>query len=641
MGATGSIMLIAGTNTSEFNTDGVSDTFGPINGFTTTDISAYSVSIGGIDQIPTLNYSILGSGYLKLTEIPPIDNKILIRAYQAGYGATGATGPRGPQGDPGGATGATGAKGDPGSPGGATGATGPAGATGPMGATGSIALIAGTIVSTYTPNGTNLYGPINGFTTTNPNAYSVSLGGIDQVPGTSYNILPTGQLEFSVVPSGNNTIVVRAYQAGMGATGPAGTPGTPGGATGATGVAGVNGATGATGIGATGPIGATGSAGIGSTGATGFGATGATGSIGATGPAGIGSTGATGFGATGATGPMGPEGPMGPVGPQGSQGSPGGATGATGPAGFGATGSTGIQGATGPAGFGATGATGLVGATGAAGINGATGATGPGGIGATGATGLTGATGPIGATGSIMLVAGTFVTVFDCSGADTFGPIAGFTTTNPNAYSVSIGGIDQIPGVNYNILADNKIQFTTIPTGANKILVRAYQGGLGATGPSGVNGAPGSPGGATGATGVAGVNGATGATGPVGFGATGATGLTGATGSAGVVTLVAGTVTDSFLAAAGVSTYPVGRDLVGFTTTNANAYSVSIGGIDQVPTTHYTISVAKKIVFNAPPTTGLTILVRAYQTNSGVEVAAKLNEVITYLNNHGATITLL
>jgi len=261
--------------------------------------------------------------------------------------------------------------------------------------------------------------------------------------------------------------------ASMGATGATGPAGGPTGATGATGTAG---ATGATGFGATGATGSTGAQGAtgstgadGATGATGSGATGATGVAGATGSTGAGgATGATGSGATGATGANGATGSTG-------------ADGATGATGSGATGATGVNGATGSTGAdGATGATGS-GATGATGPSGAVGATGPGGgpTGATGTAGATGATGPAGstgATGTVLLTSGAKSTSWvSLENQRDYHPIIGYNGVDADGYTVSVGAMDQVPGTNYTITADNggTLQLNSAPAPGTRVLIRS------------------------------------------------------------------------------------------------------------------------------------------------------------------------
>jgi len=134
----------------------------------------------------------------------------------SGSGATGATGIMGPSGATG-VTGATGASGV-----GSTGATGPTGPSGPSGvgatgATGSIAFVPSTINTILTGDGTTLQFPINGFVSTNADAYSVSVEGQDQIPNIHYTIgygatNSNGVILFSAPPALGANILVRASQ---------------------------------------------------------------------------------------------------------------------------------------------------------------------------------------------------------------------------------------------------------------------------------------------------------------------------------------------------------------------------------------------------------------------------------------------
>jgi hypothetical protein len=76
-----------------------------------------------------------------------------------------------------------------------------------------------------------------------------------------------------------------------------------------------------------------------------------------------------------------------------------------------------------------------------------------------------------------------------------------------------------------------------------------------------------------------------------------------------------GTAISSFTAAGGTSFYPIN----GYTSTNVNAYLVSVGGIEQRPTVDWTISATNggTVVFATAPPTGATIIVRAVVAGSG------------------------
>lgn len=102
---------------------------------------------------------------------------------------------------------------------------------------------------------------------------------------------------------------------------------------------------------------------------------------------------------------------------------------------------------------------------------------------------LVGATGPVGATGAVTTISGTVTTRLTGDGITKNFVINGYNGTNPDAYSVSISGIDQLPGINYVIerhpyLSDKGIiGFSSAPDIYENILVRAYIGGL-ATAPA-------------------------------------------------------------------------------------------------------------------------------------------------------------
>lgn len=95
--------------------------------------------------------------------------------------------------------------------------------------------------------------------------------------------------------------------------------------------------------------------------------------------------------------------------------------------------------------------------------------------------------------------------------------------------------------------------------------------------------------------------------------------LMAAKGDVGTITTVAGTTSTVFTATADgqVQFSPIN----GYTTTNVDAYSVSVGGVDQRPTVDYTISSANngKLVLasGSEVKIGTTVIVRAYKTASG------------------------
>jgi len=75
----------------------------------------------------------------------------------------------------------------------------------------------GTIVTTFTGNGSTLiFGTLNGFISTDPQGYIVSVGGIDQRPTTDFTIqavLATGNIVFATAPPAGATILVRSIKA--------------------------------------------------------------------------------------------------------------------------------------------------------------------------------------------------------------------------------------------------------------------------------------------------------------------------------------------------------------------------------------------------------------------------------------------
>lgn len=78
-------------------------------------------------------------------------------------------------------------------------------------------------------------------------------------------------------------------------------------------------------------------------------------------------------------------------------------------------------------------------------------------------------------SGSGVVIAGE-VSVFSANlGQTIFYPINGYTSTNPNAYTVSVGGIEQVPAQNYTIGSDNGGSLTLLeaPGAGAVVLVRA------------------------------------------------------------------------------------------------------------------------------------------------------------------------
>jgi len=85
--------------------------------------------------------------------------------------------------------------------------------------------VPGIVVTQRTGNGTNTSFLISGYTSTDANAYSVAVEGIDQRPTTDYTISATsgGTITFATAPATDAPIVVRAYIVGSGGGGGGGT----------------------------------------------------------------------------------------------------------------------------------------------------------------------------------------------------------------------------------------------------------------------------------------------------------------------------------------------------------------------------------------------------------------------------------
>lgn len=81
--------------------------------------------------------------------------------------------------------------------------------------------LGGTAISAFTAAGGTSFAPINGYTTTNVNAYLVSVGGIEQRPTVDWTISSEagGTVIFATAPPSGVTIVVRAVVAGSGGGG--------------------------------------------------------------------------------------------------------------------------------------------------------------------------------------------------------------------------------------------------------------------------------------------------------------------------------------------------------------------------------------------------------------------------------------
>jgi hypothetical protein len=96
-GDTGTVATVAGATSTVFTATANGQVeFFPINGYTTTSVDAYSVSVGGVDQRPTVDYTLssANSGKLVLqsgTEVK-IGTVVIVRAYKSVIGTDGAAG---------------------------------------------------------------------------------------------------------------------------------------------------------------------------------------------------------------------------------------------------------------------------------------------------------------------------------------------------------------------------------------------------------------------------------------------------------------------------------------------------------------------------------------------------------------------
>mgnify|MGYP006278190695 CR=1 FL=1 len=92
LGGDSAVMLInsplaAGTTVTQATGDGSTTAFA-INGFTTTDLGAYLVTVGGIEQRPTTDFTVSGTagGTVTFATAPRSGEAIIVRAIQAGGG---------------------------------------------------------------------------------------------------------------------------------------------------------------------------------------------------------------------------------------------------------------------------------------------------------------------------------------------------------------------------------------------------------------------------------------------------------------------------------------------------------------------------------------------------------------------------
>jgi hypothetical protein len=81
---------VAGTAVTEFTGNGAAE-FYPINGYTTTDAGAYFVSVAGIEQRPSIDWTITSAngGTVTFSAAPPTGATIVVRAVVAGSGGGG------------------------------------------------------------------------------------------------------------------------------------------------------------------------------------------------------------------------------------------------------------------------------------------------------------------------------------------------------------------------------------------------------------------------------------------------------------------------------------------------------------------------------------------------------------------------
>ena len=81
--------VVAGSTVSTFAGTGSATVFAPLNGYNGTDVGAYLVSVGGIDQRPTTDWTIssANSGTITFASAPPNGAPIVVRAF-VGTGTT-------------------------------------------------------------------------------------------------------------------------------------------------------------------------------------------------------------------------------------------------------------------------------------------------------------------------------------------------------------------------------------------------------------------------------------------------------------------------------------------------------------------------------------------------------------------------
>ena len=84
---------VGGTIISAFTADG-STSYHPLNGYSSTDVSAYLVSVAGIEQRPTVDWTISAenSGTVVFATAPPVGASIVVRALVASSSGGGGGG---------------------------------------------------------------------------------------------------------------------------------------------------------------------------------------------------------------------------------------------------------------------------------------------------------------------------------------------------------------------------------------------------------------------------------------------------------------------------------------------------------------------------------------------------------------------
>lgn len=84
----------AGSTVSQFTGDGTATEFYPIGGYSNTTVGNYLVSVGGIDQRPTTDWTIssANSGTITFASAPPDGATIVVRAFTGASGGGGGSG---------------------------------------------------------------------------------------------------------------------------------------------------------------------------------------------------------------------------------------------------------------------------------------------------------------------------------------------------------------------------------------------------------------------------------------------------------------------------------------------------------------------------------------------------------------------